>query len=117
MATKKQSSTKKKTSTTKKTAKKSAGKSTQSTVAIEDAVEKGVRKGLERSVQGIVNKHVVTRKQKDSSQHTAGFIWFTGFIGATVYYISTATGFWQGVLGVLKALVWPAMLVFKLLGM
>jgi hypothetical protein len=39
-----------------------------------------------------------------------------GFIGACVYYIANATGFWMGVLGVLKAIVWPAMLVFKLLG-
>jgi hypothetical protein len=38
-----------------------------------------------------------------------------GFIGAAVYYLSTATGFWMVVLGVLKALVWPAFLVFQLL--
>ena len=38
-----------------------------------------------------------------------------GVIGAAIYYISTATGFWMGVLGVLKALVWPAFLVFELL--
>lgn len=38
-----------------------------------------------------------------------------GFIGAAIYYISTASGFWIGVLGVLKALVWPAFLVFELL--
>ena len=37
-----------------------------------------------------------------------------GFIGALVYYISTATGFWLGVLGVLKAIVWPAFFVFEL---
>ena len=36
-----------------------------------------------------------------------------GFIGAAVYYISAATGFWMGVLGILKAIVWPAMLVYK----
>ena len=46
-----------------------------------------------------------------------GCAYFLGFIGAAVYYISAATGFWMGVLGVLKALVWPAFLVFKLLGM
>lgn len=40
-----------------------------------------------------------------------------GFIGAAVYYISTATGFWAGVLGVLKAIVWPAFVVFHLLGL
>lgn len=38
---------------------------------------------------------------------------FLGFIGAAVYYISTATGFWGGVLGFLKAIVWPAFLVFE----
>jgi hypothetical protein len=40
-----------------------------------------------------------------------------GFIGALVYFIQTATGFWVGVLGVLKAFVWPAILIYKLLGM
>jgi len=28
-----------------------------------------------------------------------------GLIGAAIYYISTATGFWVGVLGFLKAIV------------
>ncbi|KAF0130067.1 MAG: hypothetical protein FD155_1853 [Bacteroidetes bacterium] len=37
-----------------------------------------------------------------------------GLIGAAVYFISTATGFWGGVVGFLKALVWPAFLVFEL---
>ena len=44
-------------------------------------------------------------------------IYGLGFVGAVIYYILTAAGFWNGVLGVLKAIVWPAMLVFKLLGM
>jgi hypothetical protein len=35
-----------------------------------------------------------------------------GFIGAAIYFISTATTFWLGVLGFLKALVWPAFLVY-----
>ncbi len=38
-----------------------------------------------------------------------------GFLGAAIYYVSTATGFWVGVLGVLKALLWPGFLVFALL--
>lgn len=38
-----------------------------------------------------------------------------GFIGAAIYYISTATTFWIGVLGFLKALVWPAFLVYEVL--
>jgi len=44
-----------------------------------------------------------------------GAVYGLGFVGAVVYYISTATSFWNGVLGVLKAIVWPAFLVFKLL--
>ncbi|MBU2576306.1 MAG: hypothetical protein KKF50_01150 [Nanoarchaeota archaeon] len=44
-----------------------------------------------------------------------GCAYFLGFLGAAIYYISTATGFWNGVLGLLKAIVWPAMLVFELL--
>ena len=35
-----------------------------------------------------------------------------GFLGAAIYYISTATDFWMGVLGILKAIVWPAFLVY-----
>lgn len=42
-------------------------------------------------------------------------VYGVGLIGAAIYYISTATGFWVGVLGVLKALVWPAFLVFEAL--
>jgi len=43
-----------------------------------------------------------------------------GFIGAAVYYIGTAATFGIGVIGFLKALVWPAFLVYaamKYLGM
>ncbi len=36
-----------------------------------------------------------------------------GLIGAAVYFISNATTFWMGVLGFLKALVWPAFLVYQ----
>lgn len=44
-----------------------------------------------------------------------GCAYFLGFIGAVVYYISTATSFGMGVLGVLKAIIWPAFLVFEVL--
>lgn len=45
----------------------------------------------------------------------SGFGYFLGFLGAAIYYISNATGFWMGVLGFLKAIVWPVFLVFELL--
>lgn len=50
-----------------------------------------------------------------SGRTCGGGAYFLGFIGSAVYYISTATGFWSGVLGFLKALVWPAFLVYALL--
>jgi hypothetical protein len=45
----------------------------------------------------------------------AGAVYGLGLIGAAIYYISTATGFWIGVLGILKAVVWPVFLVFEAL--
>ena len=38
-----------------------------------------------------------------------------GLIGALVYYIQAADGFWGVVLGILKALVWPAFVIYDLL--
>jgi hypothetical protein len=38
-----------------------------------------------------------------------------GLIGALVYFIGSATSFWDGVWGVLQAIVWPAFLVYGLL--
>lgn len=38
-----------------------------------------------------------------------------GFIGACIYFVMQATSFWMGVLGILKAIVWPALIVFKAL--
>lgn len=38
-----------------------------------------------------------------------------GFVGAAVFYIKAASSFGVGALGVLKAVVWPAMVVYKLL--
>ncbi|OQA47489.1 MAG: hypothetical protein BWY46_01270 [Firmicutes bacterium ADurb.Bin300] len=44
-----------------------------------------------------------------------GAVYGLGFIGAAIYYISAAADFWAGVLGFLKALVWPAFLVYEAL--
>ena len=38
-----------------------------------------------------------------------------GFLGAVIYYVQAADGFWMGALGVLKAIFWPAFLVYELL--
>lgn len=38
-----------------------------------------------------------------------------GMIGAWVYYLVHATSFWMGVLGILKGIVWPALMVYELM--
>ena len=38
-----------------------------------------------------------------------------GLIGALVYYVGHAHGFWGVVLGILKAVVWPAFVIYDLL--
>jgi len=45
----------------------------------------------------------------------SGAVYGLGFIGAAIYFIGQATGFWMGVLGFLKALVWPVFLVYEAL--
>jgi len=62
----------------------------------------------------------LVKKVKDHAKSSkcgpcGGGLYFLGALGAAIYYISTATGFWMGVLGVLKAIVWPAFLVFALM--
>ena len=43
----------------------------------------------------------------------AGAVYGLGFVGAAVYFIGHAGTFWIGVLGLLKAIVWPAILVYQ----
>jgi hypothetical protein len=45
----------------------------------------------------------------------SGAVYGLGFIGAAFYFISQANSFWPGVLGFLKAIVWPALLVYQAL--
>jgi len=50
--------------------------------------------------------------KEQSKSAPAGAVYGLGFLGATIYYISIATSFWVGVLGFLKALIWPVFLVY-----
>ena len=56
------------------------------------------------------------KKNRNYSGGMGGGVYCVGFIGAAVYFIQHAPTFWLGVLGFLKALVWPALVVYKLLG-
>jgi hypothetical protein len=60
-------------------------------------------------------KKLISKTDMKCKPACGGGIYFLGFIGAAVYYIQQASGFWMGVLGFLKAIVWPAFLVYELL--
>lgn len=57
------------------------------------------------------------KRVKIIEQHGAwGAFHFLAFIGAAIYFISkTSGGFWEVILALLQALVWPAYFVFNLL--
>ena len=50
-----------------------------------------------------------------SSRGGGDAVYGLGLIGALVYYIQHADGFWGVLLAILKALVWPAFVVYDLL--
>lgn len=52
---------------------------------------------------------------KGGSGTVGGGIYGLAFIGAAIYFIGHAGTFWMGVLGFLKAIIWPAILVYKTL--
>lgn len=66
-----------------------------------------------------IKKNVGKGKNIQIGKKSSGF-YFLGFVGSAIYFVSHATGFWDGVLGLLKSIVWPAFLVYeafaKLLG-
>ena len=44
---------------------------------------------------------------------SGGGIYFLGFIGAAVFFVSQASDFWAGVVAFLKAMVWPAFMIYE----
>lgn len=56
------------------------------------------------------------RSRHNGGNASSGAVYGLAFIGALVYFIQQADSFGQGLLGVLKAVVWPALAVYHLLG-
>jgi len=60
--------------------------------------------------------HHARRKKNVAHAGGASGLWFLGFIGALVYYLHVHSGsFWLVILAFLKAIVWPAYLVYHLM--
>ncbi len=47
----------------------------------------------------------------------ADAVYGLGFVGALVYFIQHAKTITEGVIGIGKALVWPALVVYRVIGM
>jgi len=46
----------------------------------------------------------------------SGFLFFVAYIGAVVYFFQQQPDFWGFILALLKALVWPAFVLYHALG-
>lgn len=57
------------------------------------------------------------RRKSGYNNGACGWVYFLSVVGAAVYYIQQSEGFWMGVLGVLKAFVWPALVMHRLMEM
>ncbi len=59
----------------------------------------------------------IKKKEKNVNKYrgggSAGAVYGLGFIGALIYYIQQSSTFMEGVVGFLKAIVWPAFLIHK----
>lgn len=51
----------------------------------------------------------------DSAGGCSGCAYILGFLGAFIYYVQHAESFLVGLWGFVKALVWPAVLVYKIM--
>ena len=54
-------------------------------------------------------------KEKWHGGGSGSAVYVLGFIGAAIYFVQHATTAGAALLGILKAIVWPAFLVFKAL--
>jgi hypothetical protein len=46
-----------------------------------------------------------------------GAIYGLGVIGALIYFLQHAHTIWQGIIGIIYAFFWPAVLLYKVLGL
>jgi hypothetical protein len=59
-------------------------------------------------------ENVCTRGKDDAKCGASSAIYGLGLIGALIYNISVATGFWNIIWAIIKAFLWPAFLVYEL---
>jgi len=67
------------------------------------------------TTEPILSEKVYQRPRVIHHNGASGAVYGIGLIGAWVYFIGHATTFWLGVLGFLKGIVWPALMVYEVL--
>ncbi len=73
-----------------------------------------IRRNVSKNEESAVDCDCKPKYHKMRSGASGG-IYGLAFLGALVYFIQHADTFWIGVYGFFKALVWPAILVYKAL--
>lgn len=56
-----------------------------------------------------------SKKSYANESASAGAAYGLGLVGALIYFIQAANGFWEVLFAFLQAIVWPAYVVYKLL--
>ena len=78
---------------------------------MEKEIEKEIEKKLEQKFSCNNSNYNKNYNRKRFAANDA--VYGLGFLGAAIFYISNATTFWMGLLGFLKAIVWPAFMVYE----
>ena len=56
------------------------------------------------------------KAQAASNAAPSGFVLFVAWIGAVVYFVGQVDGFWNIIVAILKSFVWPAYVLYDVLG-
>ena len=52
---------------------------------------------------------------RNRSTMSGDAVYFFGLVGSAVYYVQHSDTFMMGLIGILKAIIWPAMMIYKTL--
>ncbi|MDD3480711.1 MAG: hypothetical protein PHW75_00575 [Patescibacteria group bacterium] len=69
----------------------------------------------EKKIEQKISEWSKSCKADKGAKAGAGAVYGLGLIGALVYFLGSADGFTEVVVGILKAIVWPGFLVYELM--
>jgi hypothetical protein len=57
----------------------------------------------------------MSKKETINNNAPLGYVGFVAYVGALVYFINTANGFWEVVFAFVQAAVWPGIVLYEVL--